>query len=132
MTLNQTQIKFLIPIVTMLMITSGLVPGCRKGSDSKNAPTPAASPKAQTAFERDLDFVRKGQFTYVLVFSRKDGGAFDKEDIAYLKANSPVETNQWVSSEEGKRVICGTNFDFKQEHFDALNKRFIIENFTGK
>jgi hypothetical protein len=105
---------------------------CQKGaSDTPNQPAVASSPKAQTPFERDLDFVRQGSFTYVFVFSRKDGGVFTAEDIAYLKASSPPETNQWVSTDDGKRVIAGTNFEFKQEHFDALYKRFNIENLSG-
>jgi hypothetical protein len=107
-------------------------PACQKGAtDPPTQPAVASSPKAQTPFERDLDYVRQGSFTYVFVFARKDGGVFTAEDIAYLKASSPPETNQWVSADDGKRVIAGTNFEFKQEHFDALNKRFNIENLSG-
>jgi hypothetical protein len=102
-----------------------------QGRTAGASPAPA-NRTPQTPFERDLDYVRKGQFTYVLVFSRKDGGVFDKDDIAYLKANSPAETNQWISTDEGRRVIAGTHFEFKAEHFDALNKRFNVEDYTGK
>lgn len=116
----------------LIAIATSFLSGCRKSSDSKSQPTVATSPKAQTPFERDLDYVRQGQFTYVFVFSRKDGGVFTKDDITYLKANSPQETYQWISTEGGRRVIAGTFVEFKQEHFDALNKRFKIEDFTGK
>ena len=118
--------------VAVLTIAGSLTSGCRKRSESKSQPPAASSPAPQTPFERDLDYVRSGQFTHMFVFSRKDGGVFTSDDIAYLKANSPQETNQWVSTEGGRRVIAGTNFEFKQEHFDALNKRFKIEDFSGK
>ena len=68
----------------------------------------------------------------LFIFSRKEGGAFTRDDIAYLKANSPAETNQWISTDEGRRVIAGTNFEFKPEHFDALKQRFNIEDYSGK
>jgi hypothetical protein len=129
--------KILCPAVMSLALIVGFSSACGKKSASKSEPpantSSASTPKQpQTPFERDLDYVRKGQFTYVYIFSRKDGGAFDKDDIAYLKANSPTETNQWISTDAGRRVIAGTNFEFKPEHFDALKQRFNIEDYTGK
>jgi len=115
-----------------LALSTAITVGCRKASDPVSKPVVATSPTPQTPLERDLDYVRLGQFTYMFVFSRKDGGVFTSEDISYLKSNSPKETNQWVSSDGGRRVIAGTNFEFKQEHFDALSKRFQIANYTGK
>lgn len=111
--------------------------GCKRqpatSETSRTVPSPATVPKVpKTPFENDLDYVRRGQFTYVFVFSRMDGEAFTREDIEYLKANSPNETNQWVSSDEGKRVIAGTNFEFKPENLAALQKRFKIDDFSGK
>jgi hypothetical protein len=129
--------EILCPAVMSLALVAGFSSACGKKSDSKSqspANTSSASTprQPQTPFERDLDYVRKGQFAYIYVFSRKDGGAFDKDDIAYLKTNSPAETNQWVSTDEGRRVIAGTNFEFKPEHFDALKQRFNIEDYSGK
>jgi hypothetical protein len=124
-------------IVGLLLLSIALLAACGRKASEPTSSTPAASPSAkpasqQTAFERDLDYVRTGQFAYVLVFSRKDGAEFSNDDIVYLKANSPPETNQWVKTDEGKRVIAGTNFEFKQEQLDALGKRFGIENLSGK
>ena len=122
--------------LALLTLVIGLASACGKRSETKNdspeRPRAAASTQPQTPFERDLDYVRKGQFTYVFIFSRKEGGAFTRDDIAYLKANSPAETNQWISTDEGRRVIAGTNFEFKPEHFDALKQRFNIEDYSGK
>jgi hypothetical protein len=122
----------------LLSLAIVLVAGCAgKVSEPTSSSAPASAPAAtsanqQSAFERDMDYVRTGQFAYVLVFSRRDGGVFGNDDIQYLKANSPPETNQWIKTDEGKRVIAGTNFEFKQEQLDALNKRFAIENLSGK
>ena len=43
--------------------------------------SPAPSPK--TGLEADLTYVRKGQYTYVWVFSRKDGKPLDGNDGAF-------------------------------------------------
>jgi hypothetical protein len=91
--------------------------------------TPVPSPR--TGFEADLDYVRKGQYTYVWVFSRKDGKPLDKNDAAYLRTNAP-QVVDWVTTEEGKRVIAGTNFDLAKGNLELLKKRFNVEDYTGK
>jgi hypothetical protein len=91
--------------------------------------TPAASPK--TGFEADLEYVKKGQYTYVWIFSRKDGKPLDKEDGAYLRTNAP-QVVDWVTTDEGKRVIAGTNFDLAQGNLALLQKRFKAEDYSGK
>jgi hypothetical protein len=105
------------------------------GSGNTNAPSgPATSspaPTPKTGFEADLDYVRKGQYTYVWVFSRKDGQPLDKDDAAYLRTNAP-QVVDWVTSDEGKRVIAGTNFDLALGNLELLKKRFNAEDFTGR
>ena len=91
--------------------------------------SPVPSPK--TGFEADLDYVRKGQYTYVWIFSRKDGKPLDKNDAAYLRTNAP-QVVDWVTTEEGKRVIAGTNFDLAKGNLGLLKKRFNVEDYTGK
>ena len=99
------------------------------GSASSSPVAPPASPK--TGFEADLDYVRKGQYTYVWVFSRKDGKPIDKDDAAFLRTNAP-QVVDWVTTDEGKRVIAGTNFDLEQGNMALLRKRFVVEDYTGK
>ena len=91
--------------------------------------TPAPTPK--TGFEADLDYVRKGQYTYIWVLARKDGKPIDKDDAAFLRKTAP-QVVDWVSSEQGKRVIAGTNFDLAKGNLDLLKKRFTVEDYTGK
>ena len=94
-----------------------------------SAPAPAPSPL--TGFEKDLDYVRKGQYTYVWVFSRKDGKPIDKDDATYLRTNAP-QVVDWVTTDGGKKVIAGTNFDLALGNLELLKKRFVVEDYTGK
>ena len=91
--------------------------------------SPAPSPKS--GFEADLDYVRKGQYTYVWVFSRKDGKTIDKDDAAFLRTNAP-QVVDWVTTDEGRKVIAGTNFDLAQGNLDVIKKRLNVEDYTGK
>jgi hypothetical protein len=110
---------------------------CSRGNTntaSSNVPSSAQSspaPSPKTGFEADLDYVRKGQYTYVWVFSRKDGKPLDKTDAGYLRTTAP-QVVDWVTTDEGKRVIAGTNFDLAQGNLALLKKRFVVEDYTGK
>jgi len=128
------------PVLCALLLVIAFYGGCRKASDSSNgsaaqsqsgaaAPTPP-----RTDFEQKLQYVRDGQFHHIYVFTRRDALAFDRADVEYLTANSPVgeKTNMRVKTDDGGRVIIGTNFEYTQEQFDALAKRFNIEDYTGK
>ena len=100
------------------------------GNESASAPSsPAPSPK--TGFEADLEYVRKGQYTYIWVFSRKDGQPLDKDDAAYLRKNAP-QVVDWVTSDQGRKVIAGTNFDLARGNLELLKKRFVVDDSTGK
>ena len=111
-----------------------LLTGCDRanqtGADSQSATsTPSASPK--TEFEEKLDWVRKGQYTYVWVFSRKDSKPIDKEDAAYLRENAP-QVVDWVLTDDGKKAIAGTNFDLAEGNLPLLQKRFNAEDYTAR
>ena len=131
--------KLLTPSLFLLavLIAGITLTSCSSGNTNtapSNAPadaqsTPVASPK--TGFEADLDYVRKGQFTYVWVFSRKDGKPLDKDDAAYLRTNAP-QVVDWVTTEQDKRVIAGTNFDLTKGNLELLKKRFKVEDYSGK
>jgi hypothetical protein len=91
--------------------------------------SPAESPK--TGFEADLDYVRKGQYTYIWVFSRRDGKVIDKDDAAYLRTNAP-QVVDWVTTDEGRKVIAGTNFNLEQTNLGLLKKRFNVEDYSRR
>jgi hypothetical protein len=105
--------------------TGATAPPESSPSQPKNEPTP------RSAFERDLQYVRNSQFTYVWVFSRKDSRPLDKDDAAYLRTNAP-QVVDWVTTDEGKKVIGGTNFDLEQGNLKLLKKRFVVEDYSHK
>jgi len=124
-------------LVLVAMLVLGIfMSSCNRGNSNPSSVNSTASPTApapppKTGFEADLEYVRKGQYTYVWVFSRKDGKALDKDDAAYLRTNAP-QVVDWVTTEEGKKVIAGTNFDLAQGNLALLQKRFKVEDYTGK
>ena len=120
----------------LMVLLLVFLPACRSGSETTqpNAPEAAQSvpsPSPKSAFERDLQFIRNGQFTYVWVFSRADGKPLDRDDADFLRKSAP-QVVDWVTTDEGKRVIGGTNFDLEQGPMPELRKRFVVEDFTGK
>ena len=114
-----------IVIATVLVASSGCKHRADSDTGASNKPTPA------TQFERDLQYVRNSQYTYVWVFSRKDGKPFDKEDSEYLRKYAP-EVFDWVRTDDGKRFIAGTNFDLDAPNWELLKKRFVVEDYSGK
>lgn len=111
--------------------------GCTSHTTNNTPPNGPATtsssptPLPKTGFEADLEYVRKGQYTYMWVFSRKDGKPLDKTDGAYLRTNAP-QVVDWVTTDEGRKVIAGTNFDLALGNLELLKKRFIVEDYSGK
>ena len=123
----------------ILLIFSPILSGCTgtppapsANSSTQSAPTPAASPTARlTGFEGDLQYVRNGGYTYIWVFSRKDNKPLDKDDGAFLRTNAP-QVVDWVTTDEGRKVIAGTNFNLEQGSLAALKKRFVTEDYSRR
>jgi hypothetical protein len=120
----------LVVVVAVLLLSVACSsPEPSQPVESPGTPFPSASPKS--SFERDLQFIRNGSFTYVWVFSRPDGKPIDKDDANFLRQTAP-QVVDWVITDEGKRVIGGTNFDLEKAGLPALRKRFVAEDYTGK
>jgi hypothetical protein len=124
-------------LIILTFLASGLsLTSCNSSNNPTTAEqsTPTQSspgPSPKTGFEADLDYVRKGQYTYVWVFSRKDGKPLDKDDAAFLRKNAP-QVVDWVTSDQGKKVIAGTNFDLAKGNLELLKKRFVAEDYSNK
>jgi hypothetical protein len=102
------------------------------GPNANVSPTIASSPPPpKTGFEADLDYIRKGGYTYIWVFSRTDGKPIDKDDAAFLRKNAP-QVVDWVTTDEGRKVIAGTNFDLAEGNLGLIKKRFVAEDYTGR
>jgi hypothetical protein len=122
-----------VTAVTIFLLTS--LSACKR-SASVDDETPDTStyrpePSPATQFDRDLKFVRDGHFEHVWVFSRKDGKEFTSEDSASLRTNAPKVVD-WVTTDGNKKVIGGSNFAIEPTQLTALQKRFKIEDYSGK
>jgi hypothetical protein len=123
-------------ILALLIAATSLTSCSRSSNSSPSSPAPVDSPSApapspKAGFEADLEYVRKGQYTYIWVFSRKDGKPLDKNDGAYLRTNAP-QVVDWVTTDEGKKVIAGTNFNLEEGNLALLKKRFNVEDYSAK
>jgi hypothetical protein len=121
----------------VLILIAGLLFSACAGDAPKSdtiivpAASPTATPSPLTGFEKDLQYIRNGGHTYIWIFSRKDRKPLDKEDSAFLRTNAP-QVVDWVTTDEGRKVIAGTNFNLEEGNLEALKKRFVVEDYTGK
>ena len=134
---RQEQMKnSLITIFVAVALLFAISSGCRRRTNSEEESPPDTStyhPEATpaTQFERDLKYVRDAHFAYVWVFSRKDGKEFTKEDSEALRTNAPGVVD-WVTTDSNRKVIGGSNFAIDPPQMAALEKRFKVEDYSGK
>lgn len=126
-----SSLVMLVMLVAAISLTS-----CSRGGTNSTSPSGTEDAQSSPAppksvFETDLEFVRKGQYTYIWVFSRKDGKTIDKNDGDYLRKNAP-QVVDWVMTEEGRKVIAGTNFDLAKGNLDLIKKRYNVEDYSGR
>jgi hypothetical protein len=126
------RLVFLVLILSSLSACNGTPPAANKTPAPEASPVPAASPTAPlTGFEKDLQYVRNGGYTYVWVFSRKDKKPLDRDDGAFLRTNAP-QVVDWVTTDEGRKVIAGTNFNLEEGNLGAIKKRFVTEDYSAR
>jgi hypothetical protein len=123
----------LIILLSLLLVRCGGGGGSPSTTTNSAAPQSSSSPAPSplTGFEKDLQYIRNGQYTYIWVFSRKDKKPLDKEDSAFLRTNAP-QVVDWVTTDEGRKVIGGTNFNLEEGNLELLKKRFVAEDYSGK
>ena len=121
----------------LILIVVLLLAGCSGSAPSNSANSTAAAtppgpaPSPLKGFEADLQYIRNGQYTYVWVFSRKDGKALEPADSVFLRTNAP-QVVDWVTTDEGKKVIAGTNFNLEEGNLEALKKRYVAEDYSNR
>jgi hypothetical protein len=126
------KVKCLIVFVLALFVF-----GCNRSTPetATTAPSPEASPIPSSTplddFQEALRFVRNGQFTYIWVFTRKDGKPFDSEDGAIIRARASQVVDRTMTK-DGKRIVAGSNFPFEDQNLVELQKRYLIEDYTNK
>jgi hypothetical protein len=132
--LPHTQLKHLSTALLVVLTLSG----CGNSASNTNTATttPDSSPQAtpqsspRTEFEEDLQYVKNGQFAFIWMFTRKDGKPFGPEDSPILRTNAP-QVVDWVSTDGGKKILAGTNFNLEEGNLTPLRKRYVVELYTG-
>ena len=124
-------------IALTILATSVVVSNssCRRRASSEDETPdtstyrPLATPA--TEFEQKLKDIRDGHFQYVWIFSRLDGKEFTSEDSTILHTNAPRVVD-WVGMNDKKKFIAGSNFPIDPKNLAALQKRYKIEDYSGK
>jgi hypothetical protein len=132
--MNRVGPRGLIIVLLVGLLFSACGGGSQKTSNSTSSSPPtlaSPSPLPLTEFEQRLQFVRNGQYTYIYVFSRKDGKPLDSDDSKFLKTNAP-QVVDWVDGGGLKKIIAGTNFNLEEGNLAALRKRYNVEDYSGK
>ena len=124
----------------LILILALLVAGCGgdtapsnvNSSSSSASSTPAGpSPSPLSNFEERLQYVRNGQYTYIWVFSRKDGKPLEPGDSIFLRANAP-QVVDWVTTDDMKKAIAGTNFNLEEGNLELLKRRYVAEDYSNR
>jgi hypothetical protein len=126
-------LRILIAVVLLFAGCGGSAPNNANNSrtPAETSPPPAPSPSPQTEFEKDLQFIRNGGYTYIYLISRKDGKPLEPTDSDFLRVNAP-QIVDWARTDGGKKVIAGTNFNLEEGNLGALRKRYNVEDYSGK
>lgn len=104
-----------------------LAAGCdRQGTRTTNVRPPKPD------FEQKMDIVRRSTHVKIYVVRRRDGAPLQKDDKDYIRRNTPLEVATWVLTDDNTAAIAGANFDFEPKQFEALGKRFTVEDYTNK
>ena len=120
-------------MIALLFSSCSSAPPGNSNSNSSVEPTasPSSSASPLSNFEERLQFIRNGQYTYIWVFSRKDGKPLEPADSIFLRANAP-QVVDWVTTDDRTKAIAGTNFNLEEGNLELLKKRFVAEDYSNK
>lgn len=125
----------LVAVLALIFSACGGGPTANSVSSEASPPAAAPQPSVQSSplndFEEALRFVRNGQFTYIWVFSRKDGKPFDAEDGALLRTKAR-QVVDWAKTDDLKKFVAGSNYPFEDADLVELQKRFVIEDYSAR
>lgn len=130
--LMKTKICFFVLVVSSLLLI-----GCNTGAPTKPQQprrTTTPSSPSETVDTNDytlkgaIEYCKTGQFRYTFAFKRTDAQPLTSDDKTFIKASSPIEVSYWLKTNDGIYAVACSNFPFKQEHLDAIQTRFKIED----
>ena len=109
--------------------------GCRRSTSTEDEKPDTSTYRPEqtpaTELEQKLKIVRDAHFKYVWIFTKIDGRAFTPEDSQVLHTNAPKVVD-WVGMDDKKKFIAGSNFPIEPPQMALLQKRFKIEDYSGK
>lgn len=118
-----------------LVLTGAALSSCRRSAsttdDTPDTSTYRPLPTPATEFEQKLKIVQDAHFQHVWVFMRIDGKEFTSEDSALLHTNAPRVVD-WVKLDDLKTFIAGSNFPIEPRNLAVLQKRYKIQDYSGK
>lgn len=118
---------------TFLALAACLFAGCGANDNilrsGKSDPAGTNATATKASFESDLESMRTANFAFIYVLRRKDGGPIDPEDRSSIRVHT-MQTNRRVSSDDGKAVIIGSNFQIAAHDMAAIYQRFAVENYS--
>jgi hypothetical protein len=125
-----------LEICVMVIIAVSLsLTACRRTSSDEDGPPDTSTyrplPTPPTEFEQRLKEVRDAHFKFVWVFRRLDGKEFTSEDSEILRTNAPKVVD-WIGLDDKKTYIAGSNFPIAPQNLAVLQKRYKIEDYSGK
>ena len=121
--------------IALMIIAALTVIGCKRKSSSEDETPdtstyrPVATPA--TEFEQKLQVMRDAHFQFVWVFTRTDGKEFTSDDSQLLHSNAPKIVD-WVGMDNKKKFLAGSNFPIEPAKLAMLEKRYKIEDYSGK
>jgi hypothetical protein len=124
-----------IVVISLLIMLTGAFASCRRraATEDETPDTSTYRPLATpaTEFEQKLKDVRDAHFQFVWVFTRLDGKEFTSDDSSILHTNAPKVVD-WFGMNDKKKFIAGSNFPIEPKNLLVLQKRFKIEDYSGK
>ncbi len=115
-------------LILMVLAYSGCGPNQAILESVNQKSTPSANVSIErSSMEQDLEAMRTAEFNVIFVLRRKDGGEFDADDRAVVRANTS-QANRRVAADDGRAIIVGSNFPIPPENMKSLQERFLIQD----
>lgn len=122
--------NFIASILIVAFAVFGSACG-RISFSSENANSETPLPKEElTELQREIRDMQTADFKFIYVIKRRDGGEFDKSDRDFLRENRTPEINRFSATEDKKAFVVGSNYPFIPQHWQNLQKRFAIEDYS--
>ena len=122
---------FCVILLALFLTACGRTANTVSETPASASPQPSVQSSPLTEFEKDLQFIRNGGFTYVWLISRKDGKPLEPGDNVFLKLNAP-QVVDWVVTDGRRKVFAGTNFNLEEGNLEVLKRRYNVEDYSGK